>query len=110
MLLTISYINNNEDSEIKETTFAKRFLQTAEEKKDKPILIFYTTESNDEPIRLTYGELLVAINKVATGDVVGLYLPNCLPYVVVEGAIESCGLIMFQLNPTYTSDQLNDEY
>ncbi|ORX84125.1 putative acyl-CoA synthetase [Anaeromyces robustus] len=117
MLLTISYINNNEDSEIKETTFAKRFLQTAEEKKDKPILIFYTTESNDEPIRLTYGELLVAINKVATGlfktvklkkgDVVGLYLPNCLPYVVVEGAIESCGLIMFQLNPTYTSDQLS---
>eukprot|EP00833_Pecoramyces_ruminatium_P010252 jgi/Orpsp1_1/1184284/evm.model.c7180000088914.1 len=33
-------------------------------------------------------------------------MPNSIQYVVGDVTVESSGLIMFQLNPTLTSDQL----
>ncbi|ORX84130.1 putative acyl-CoA synthetase [Anaeromyces robustus] len=115
-MLTKSYVNNIKDETTEETTFVRRFLLTCEERKDDPAFVFYKSEGNEEPIRFTFSQLLVAVNNVATGlfktvglkkgDVVGMYLPNCLPYIIMEGALETSGLVMFQLSPTYKSDQL----
>jgi long-chain acyl-CoA synthetase len=127
-MIAKSYINNNINLTIKETTFANEFIQLAKENINKPLLVFYNQNSNSnnnnnhnnnnnkEPIRLNFGETLALVNKIATGlfktiglkrgDVVGFYLPNCLPYILIEGAVEATGLILFQLNPTYQSDQL----
>jgi len=115
--LTKSYINNNEDPEIKETTYVHRFLQTAEAIKDREVITFYNSITDGEPDRLTFGDLVSNANSIATGlyetvglkkgDVVGIYLPNCLPFILVEAAVESSGLILFQLNPKYQSDQLS---
>jgi len=114
--LTKSYYNNNEDPVITETTYANRFFKTAEERKDKLLFSFYKNEGNEEPVRVTYGELIPYVNSLTTalyttlglkkGDVVGFYMPNCLQCVFMEATVESSGLIMFQLNPTLTSDQL----
>jgi len=113
--LTKSYIIKNVGPEIQDITYAQKFLQTAKTKKDEPAISFYQTDS-DEPEQLVFSELVHYANSIGTGlyktvglkkgDVVGIYLPNCLPFVLVEAAVESCGLILFQLNPTYQSDQL----
>ncbi|ORX83279.1 putative acyl-CoA synthetase [Anaeromyces robustus] len=100
--LTKSYYNNNEDPEIKETVFFKR--------------LFEISEEHEEPLRYTYRDLIGSINRLTTalyttvglkkGDVVGFYMPNSIQYVLGDATVESSGLIMFQLNPALTSDQL----
>jgi len=41
------------------------------------------------------------------GEIVGIYLYSSLPYILIQAAIESCGLILFQLNPGYSSEQVH---
>jgi len=33
-------------------------------------------------------------------------MPNCLPYILLQGTVESYGLVIYQLNPTWQSEQL----
>eukprot|EP00833_Pecoramyces_ruminatium_P010719 jgi/Orpsp1_1/1184751/evm.model.c7180000090862.1 len=114
--LTLSYINNNENPEIKATTFFKSYLEIIKEKQDDPFFSFYNYGSNDEPARFTANQYDEKVNCVITAlyttfglkksDVVAVYLPNCLPYIIIEGAAETSGLIWYPLNYAYSADQL----
>ncbi|OUM61773.1 hypothetical protein PIROE2DRAFT_12127 [Piromyces sp. E2] len=115
--LTKSYIYSNIDKNIKEITFSERFLQLCREKDEQSMFSFYETNNFPESITFTFRDTLEITNRIGTGlyttiglkkgDVVGIYLPSSLPYVLIQAAIESCGLILFQLNPGYTSDQIH---
>jgi acyl-CoA synthetase (AMP-forming)/AMP-acid ligase II len=64
---------------------------------------------------LTYGQLIGAIQKVATGlaqkgfgkgDVFGIYSPNIPEYAIAFHAVASLGGINTTINPLYTADEL----
>ena len=66
--------------------------------------------------RLTYAELDVAVDRVAsgllaaglaTGDRVGIWAPNCVEWVLVQYATAKLGVILVNINPAYRSHELH---
>ncbi|OUM60405.1 hypothetical protein PIROE2DRAFT_13829 [Piromyces sp. E2] len=58
--------------------------------KDRQVLTFYSSFKDGEPERLTFNDLIFNANSITT-----------------EAVVESIGFKLFQLNPTYQSDQLS---
>lgn len=47
---------------------------------------------------------------VAPGDRVSLVLPNCRSHVVAFHAVLACGAVVAEHNPTYTTEELHDQF
>ena len=71
--------------------------------------------SVQQDVRLTYRELLDAVDRIATGllargvepgDRVGVWSPNCAEWVLVQYATARVGAILVNVNPAYRTHEL----
>lgn len=67
----------------------------------------------------TWSELLAQVRQgaaalrdlgVVPGDRVSLVLPNCRSHVVAFHAVLACGAVVVEHNPTYTTEELHDQF
>ncbi|ELP91363.1 4-coumarate--CoA ligase, putative [Entamoeba invadens IP1] len=100
--------------DVGDEVFAKRYEDMMTYKDDKSFK--YVSSSLPNPVELTVGEFHKLVDSMASGlytiahikrkDVVCVFLPNCVEYLVAEAAIEASGFIMMPLNPLYKVEQL----
>jgi len=71
--------------------------------------------SRAQDVRLTYDELLEAVSRLASGllarriakgDRVGIWAPNCVEWVLVQYATATIGAILVNVNPAYRTHEL----
>lgn len=98
---------------IPEVPFTQFVLRRTEELADKPALIDGLTGRI-----MTYGELGASVKRVAAGlaehglekgDVLAIFSPNLLEYVVTFYAVISLGGIVSTINPLYTTTELSSQ-
>jgi len=102
------------DVEIPDTPLVPFVLQRAEALSDKPAIVCGVTGR-----RYTYGELTLAVRRVAAGlqahgigkgDVVGLVSPNLPEFAVVFYAVASIGAICSTVNPIATAEEIGAQF
>ncbi|BFU18916.1 acyl-coA synthetase, putative [Entamoeba histolytica HM-1:IMSS-B] len=113
-MLKTSYFKAEVDENIPFTVYAHKYCQLLEEP-DKP-LIKYISVCNDEIVELSLyeyhhlvdclGYAFYSVVNLQRKDVIGIYLPNCIQFIISSASIETCGFIMIPLNPAYKPDQL----
>ena len=98
------------DFELPNTAITPLVLRHADRLASKPALIDATTGRH-----LTYGEFRDSIDRVAVGlaahgvrqgDVVAIYAPNSIDYVIAFHAIATLGATVSAVNPLYLSEEL----
>lgn len=98
------------DIDLPDTPITPLVLRQAERLADKPALIDALTGR-----KLTYRELRDSIHRTAAGlanhgvkqgDVVAIYAPNSIEYVIAFHAIATLGATVSTANPLYLSDEL----
>ncbi|KAJ1982650.1 hypothetical protein H4R35_000173 [Dimargaris xerosporica] len=98
------------DIPLLEYTVSQVFSHQAQKYGDRTALVFY-----DDDIRITYRQLSDHIDQVAralydqglrAGDGLGIYMPNNLPWVVLQFAASRLGAILVTFNPEYLGYEL----
>ncbi|EDR26813.1 4-coumarate--CoA ligase, putative [Entamoeba dispar SAW760] len=113
-MLKTSYFKAEVDEKLPFTVYAHKYCQLIEEP-DRP-LIKYVSVCNDKTVELSLyefhhlvdslGYAFYSIVNLQRKDVIGIYLPNCVQFIISEASIETCGFIMIPLNPAYKPEQL----
>ncbi|BFU23109.1 acyl-CoA synthetase, putative [Entamoeba histolytica HM-1:IMSS-B] len=114
--LTQSYIKSSQNTEIQFNVFAQKY-QHIRSLGDKPLFKFIKADGNEPAVEYNLFQFQDKVDIISSAlyttlhlkrkDVIAIYLPNCVPFIIMEAVIESSGFIMMPFNPTYTSDQLS---
>ncbi|ELP94509.1 AMP dependent CoA ligase, putative [Entamoeba invadens IP1] len=111
--LTLSHIKGR-TYDVGQEVFAKRYVEQLSH--STAPLFRYVSSTSDAVIEMTVGEYHQAADAVASAmytkaqvnrkDVIGVFLPNCIEYVIMGAAIEASGFIMMPFNPLFKAEQL----
>jgi fatty-acyl-CoA synthase len=106
----LSYSHGVSDQPLLGETIGANLERTADRFGDRDAVV-----SCQQGVRLTYGELDAAVNRVACGliaagigkgDRVGIWAPNCAEWVLVQFATAKAGAILVNINPAYRTREL----
>jgi fatty-acyl-CoA synthase len=105
-----SYSHGTSPTPLLGDTIGANFERVAARHGDRPALV-----SRHEQVRMTYAELDRAIDAVASwlleagiraGDRVGIWAPNCAPWILAQYATAKVGAILVNINPAYRAHEL----
>src|SRR5580692_9709865 len=108
--LTLSYVHGASDQPLIGATIGQFFDAVCAKWPDRPALVV-----RHQNVRLSYGELRQAVDKLAAGlltlglepgDRIGIWSPNNSEWVLTQFATAKAGLILVNINPAYRTVEL----
>ncbi len=108
--LTLSYVHGANDKPLLGETIGQFFDAACAEWETRPALVV-----RHQNVRLSYGELRLAVDKLAAGllalglqpgDRIGIWSPNNSEWVLTQFATAKAGLILVNINPAYRATEL----
>ncbi|WP_320671500.1 AMP-binding protein [Patulibacter defluvii] len=108
--MELSHVRGGEQPPLPQETIGRELARAATEQADREALV-----ACEQDLRLTYGELLAAVDEVARGllargvgrgDRVGIWSPNRAEWTLVQYATARIGAILVTINPAYRSSEL----
>src|SRR6185503_275584 len=106
----LSYSSGTSDVALLGDTIGANLARTAARHPDRDAVVECATGR-----RLSYAELDAAVDelargllahRLAVGDRVGIWAPNCLDWMLVQYATARVGVILVNINPAYRSHEL----
>ncbi|MGA8818255.1 MAG: AMP-binding protein, partial [Xanthobacteraceae bacterium] len=110
MALTQSYVHGASDKPLLGETIGRFFDAACTRWAERPALVV-----RHQKVRMSYGELRAAANKLAAGlltlglqpgDRIGIWSPNNSEWVLTQFATAKAGLILVNINPSYRVAEL----
>ncbi len=107
---SFSYVQGASETPLLGETIGQFFDSACEQWSSRPALVV-----RHQSIRMSYGELRHAVDKLATGlltlglepgDRVGIWSPNTSEWVLTQFATAKAGLILVNINPAYRTAEL----
>src|ERR1700740_3249443 len=108
--LELSYVDGASDQPLIGKTIGQFFDEACAKWPSRPALVV-----RHQKVRLTYGELRQAVDKLAAGlltlglvpgDRIGIWSPNNSEWVLTQFATAKAGLILVNINPAYRVAEL----